>query len=154
MAQATDKQTSMASASGRSRRFFHLGTHGPVKINKVPNKCRDGKNNWGKWTNRLASSRWQTLQLFRSNTPQHHRLYRYDTSTCIYTGIQAPCLQTSTILPAQYCKTPPESREISTLRYPRCTVKQGRSLCLVTQLMHHRSFLLWDYSTCLCIGVQ
>lgn len=154
MAQAKNKQTSVASASGRSRRLFHLGDGWNREINKVFNKCGDGKNNWGKWTNHLASSRWQTLQLFRSNKPQHHRLYRYRYIHMYIYWNQTPCLQTSTILHLQCCKTPPQSREISTLRYPPRTVKQGRSLCLVTQIMHHRSFLLWDYLTLLCIGVQ
>lgn len=130
-------------------------------MNKVHNKCSHGKNNWGKWTNHPASSRWQTLQLFRSNKPQHHQLYRHR-HIDIYTrllGSQVWCLQTSTILHLQYCKTLPESREVSTLRYPlHCqTGKVTLSGHLDNSLspsLHHRSFLLWDYSTFTWMGVK
>lgn len=103
-------------------------------------KCRDGKNNRGRWTNHPASQWWQTLQLFRSNKPRHHSLFRL----YIRDYLEATHCFRASILPLQYCKTWPESREIAALRYPLCTVKQKRSFCLVTYFssLHHRSFLL------------
>lgn len=123
--------------------------------NKVHNKCSDGKKIIGGRAQIILPPHGGKLYNFLEATKHSTGSIAIDAHTCIYTlepkhrVCKRPSLRHS-----QYCKTRPESREISTLWYPPCTVKPGRSLCLVTQITHRRSFLLWDYSTFLCIGVQ
>lgn len=125
------KQTNFSGFSlSQKQKAFPPGDWWNSEINKVHNIHSHGKNNWGKWTNHPASSRWQTLQLFRSNKPQYHQLYR-----CRHIYVY-----THDYLEAKYgvCKHPPPciyntaKHDQKAGRFLLCTVKQGRSLCLVT----------------------
>lgn len=112
----------------QKQKAFLPGHGGNREMNKVPNKCGDGKDNWGRWTQPPASSAWQTSQLFRSTLAFiDGHIYMYT-----YNYLEAKCC---------VCKHPPSCISSTAkhgqkterfLRYPLRTVKQGRSLCLVT----------------------
>lgn len=127
------KQTNFSSFSlSEKQKPFPVGYWQNSEMNRVHEKCSNEKNNWGRWTNHSASSEANFTTFEKQQTAAPPACLPIYLLTKKLLGSKAPCLQISTILHLRYCKTWPVSREISTLRYPLCTVKRGRSFCLVT----------------------
>lgn len=116
-------------------------------------KCKDGKNNRGRWTNHPASQWWQTLQLFRSNKLRYHSLFRLyihdylEAKHCVFKHLF--CLYNTAkhgqragrllLLDTLFALSNREGHFAWSLIFPPC----------ITGV-----FYFWDCSTCICIGVK
>lgn len=128
---------------------------------KVHTERREGKINWGGWTNQCAPHGGKLHNNFleatnRSTTSLYRHTDTYINAHTHHYLEDKYCLQTSsTILPLPDCKPWPETGRFLLLATLSALSKwEGHSAWSLQSFSLHHSFLLWGCSTFRCLRVK